>query len=43
MSGRAKFLAGMLAVVLMGCGSAAQAADKIVLGTNWLAQAEHGG
>ena len=41
--GRAKFLAGTLAFAIVGFGGAAQANDKIVLGTNWLAQAEHGG
>jgi NitT/TauT family transport system substrate-binding protein len=43
MTVRAKFLAGTLAVAIVGFGGAAQANDKIVLGTNWLAQAEHGG
>lgn len=38
-----KFIAGTLAFAAASFAVGAQANDKIVLGTNWLAQAEHGG
>jgi NitT/TauT family transport system substrate-binding protein len=38
-----KFVAGTLAFAAASFAVAAEANDKIVLGTNWLAQAEHGG
>jgi NitT/TauT family transport system substrate-binding protein len=43
MSLRNKFVIGTLAAALVSLSVGAQANDKIVLGTNWLAQAEHGG
>ena len=38
-----KFLAACLSVGICLTGSAALAADKVSFGTNWLAEAEHGG
>src|SRR5271156_4514838 len=38
-----KFLAACLSVGISLAGSAALAADKVSFGTNWLAEAEHGG
>jgi NitT/TauT family transport system substrate-binding protein len=38
-----KFIVGTLAFAAASFAVGAQANDKIVLGTNWLAQAEHGG
>src|SRR5271169_3033946 len=38
-----KFLGARLAVGLCLCASSATAADKVSFGTNWLAEAEHGG
>jgi len=43
MSWKTKFGAGTLVAAIACFTVGAQAADKIVLGTNWLAQAEHGG
>jgi NitT/TauT family transport system substrate-binding protein len=38
-----KFLGARLAVALCLLGFPAFAADKVSFGTNWLAEAEHGG
>ena len=38
-----KFLAACLSVGIFSAASAALAADKVSFGTNWLAEAEHGG
>jgi NitT/TauT family transport system substrate-binding protein len=43
MTWKMKFAVAALAVAVVCFGVTAQAADKVVLGTNWLAQAEHGG
>jgi NitT/TauT family transport system substrate-binding protein len=43
MSWKTNFAAGTLAIATVSFSVAAEANDKIVLGTNWLAQAEHGG
>jgi NitT/TauT family transport system substrate-binding protein len=35
--------AGLVAACLAGCPAAAQTLDKVSFGTNWIAEAEHGG